>query len=336
MPRLQRCACAGAGGDERDDGDCGDRGGQDRGLRPRSREDDEADGAHDRDRERDPEPARGEVAQDVPEVVDDVDRRTELRAAAGPEADLEPRREHEVRPPERPGEHDDGAERDQRRAQRQRPPNAEHGDVRDLRAEDEHAVGLRREERERRRRPGRPAAARAPLQRAEEEEKRERAREEEEAVHPPVDAVIEGRPARRGHDGCEQGRPAVGQSGHDRRSHGNAPDGEGDRDQPQARQARVDLSRQVGEEIVERGAASLAEDGLEHLAEASVADEEREDFVLVRRQRVEAREQERAEPDGDRGDPEPEAVAGPREGSAAPGRGWHSGVASAGSPRPPC
>jgi hypothetical protein len=128
----------------------------------------------------------------------------------------------------------------------------------------------------------------------------------------------------------------VGEPGEHGGAHRHARDRERDRDQPQAREAGVDLPDEISEDVVERRASALAEDGLEHVAEAPVADEEREHLVLVRRQCMEAQEQERAERRGDTADAEPEAVADPREGSTAPRRGWHSGVPSAGSPRPPC
>ena len=76
--------------------------------------------------------------------------------------------------------------------------SALHADEDHLGREHEHAVRLRRHQRERRGGPGRPAPPAAVLERAQEQEQREHGREEEQAVHAAVDAVVERRPARRG------------------------------------------------------------------------------------------------------------------------------------------
>src|SRR5205823_3960435 len=75
--------------------------------------------------------------------------------------------------------------------------------------EDERAVRMRRDRRQDGERPPGPPPA-AGLERALEREVRERAREEEQGVHPPVDAVEEEHPARRGERrGGESRRPAA-------------------------------------------------------------------------------------------------------------------------------
>jgi hypothetical protein len=86
---------------------------------------------------------------------------------------------------------------------------------------------------------------------------------------------------------------------------------------------------------VEWGASPFSEHDLEHLSERAVADEERERLVLVRRQRVKAEEQKRAESDRNCPDSERVAVGRERASSALCGR-WHSLLASAGGPRSPC
>ena len=185
-----------------------------------------------------------------------------------PDARRRSARRARVRPPERGREHEHGAEREERRAQRQRPPGPEHGDVDDLCGEHEDAVWLGREKRERRRRPGRPATP-AFRARAHGAGGGARARcEEEEAVHPRVDAVVERRPARGGEQRREERRPPIASAGR-RAPRSRAcsrrrrrPRSAGGSSGPGRR--RPD---EVREEVVERRAAALAEDGLEHVAE---------------------------------------------------------------------
>ena len=64
----------------------------------------------------------------------------------------------------------------------------------------------------------------------------------------------------------------------------------------------------VGEEKVERGAAAVAGDVLDHARQAVPPDEERERLVLVRRPCHQLVEQERRCRCGDRADPDPERV----------------------------
>ena len=59
-----------------------------------------------------------------------------------------------------------------------------------------------------------------------------------------------------------------------------------------------------GDEEMERRAAPLGVHGVEEPAERVPADEERERLVLVRRPARQARQEERPEPGGARGDPE--------------------------------
>ena len=101
-------------------------------------------------------------------------------------------------------------------------------------------------------------------------------------------------------------------------------------------EARVDEAGQPGQEVVERSASALAQDRPEHVREGPVAEEEDERLVLVRRQRVQAQQQERGEARGDRSDPEHVPVDGVAEALRARRRLWHSLVPSAGSPRARC
>ena len=117
---------------------------------------------------------------------------------------------------------------------------------------------------------------------------------------PAEDAVVERHPADRGEQRRHERSPAVAQS---RRP---VPPSQGcrhrkrDRDEAKAGQLGIDEAGDVRKEVVEWRSATLAEHGPEHVAERRVADEEDERFVLIGRQRVQAKEQE---------DPRPAAIA---------------------------
>ena len=87
---------------------------------------------------------------------------------------------------------------------------------------------------------------------------------------------------------------------------------------------------------MERGTSALAQDRAEHVREGPMADEEHERLVLVRRERVQAQEQEGGEACANGGDPEHVPVDGAAEALGALRCSWHSLLPSAGSPRSPC
>ena len=152
-------------------------------------------------------PAGGEVSEHVPEIGDDGERPVELLAARA-HADVEPAREHEIREPERNPQHaDDGEGRD--RLAEPIAPRDQHEHT--LRRQHDRPVRVRRDGCEDRQRPERPGATIAPLDGAQERQVREGARKEEEAVHPPVDAVEEERPARRHEHRRDERLPPAGQ-----------------------------------------------------------------------------------------------------------------------------
>ncbi len=122
---------------------------------------------------------------------------------------------------------------------------------------------------------------RAQLERADEQDGKEGSHEREECVHPP-EAAVDGQRSR---GRCDRGRddPAAAPSEPttELEAERHRPDGEHDRQPAKRFRARVDPERDVAEHEVERSAAAIDEDGVEHLTERPHRDQPGDRLVLV-------------------------------------------------------
>ena len=336
VPAFEEDARLRPGDHERERRDEQHRGGQQHRGGARAEEDDSAEHGERGDDGGCRGPAGAEVADRVPDVLEDVDRRSQLRVALAGEADAEARREHAVDEPERRDEHDDDPKRDRGRPERQLAPPTARQDVDGLCGEHEGPVRLRRDGEHHRRDPRGPALGVTRADGTEKREERKRAEEEEEAVHARVDAVVDGDPARRGERGGDERGALVREPGDEGRDHGHARDREDDRHEPQRGQAGGDRAGEVGEEPVERRAAALGEDGGEDIADRLLRDEEDESLVLVRRPHRHLEEEEGGERSRDDAHPEVVRVfAHPENRALQPGLARRPLGARAGGGRPP-
>ena len=151
---------------------------------------------------------------------------------------------------------------------------------------------MRGERREHGERPQPPVERPAPIERSQQGEERHGAREREEAVHAPVDAVEERDPAGREQDRCDQRDPATGQAREEARHGGDACDREHHRYEAYRRERGGAERDEVDEQEVERGAAALLQDDVQHLVEGLRAHEQRQRLVFVRWPGMEPGEQE--------------------------------------------
>ena len=82
---------------------------------------------------------------------------------------------------------------------------------------------------------------------------------------------------------CDERLASAGETAAERGEQGKAREGEHRRHQPQPAQPEPEMGDHPGDEEVERRAATLAGDVLDHPGEAVAPDEQRERLVLVRR-----------------------------------------------------
>ena len=220
-------------------------------------------------------------------------------------ADVEPARENEVGEPERDPDDGDARERDHRLPQ-SLAVRSEHEDT--LSGEHERAVGVRCDGEQDGGTPERPALPRPAVDRPEQEDERQQREEQEQAVHAGVDAVEEEHPAAGDERRRDQRREASGEAPAEQRDQRQACDRERRRDEPEAAEPEAEMRDCVGEEKMQRCAATIAGDVLDDAREAVATDEEREGLVLVRRPRHQLVLQEPRCRKGDRADPDPERV----------------------------
>ncbi len=269
---------------------------------------------------------RAEVPRRLPEVRDDRPRAAELRSVAA-HADVEAARENQVREPERRAGDRNRREGDHRLPQPVTPCRKHEYP---LSGEHERAVGMRGDGEQDRQPPEAPGAPGAAVERPEEQHEREQREEQEQAVHAGVDPVEEEHPAAGGERRRDQGRPAVGEAPSEESDQRQAADGEHRRDEAEAAEAEVEMGHPVCEEEMERRAAAITGDVLDHPAEAVAADEEREGLVLVRRPGHQLVEQEPAGGGCDHTDADPERVGvekrARRGGERASARGGFGGL----------
>ena len=157
VPALEEDARLRPGDHERERRDEQHRAGQEHCGGARAEEDDSAEHGERGDDGGRRGPAGAEVADRVPDVLEDVDRRSKLRVALAGEADPEARREHAIDEPERRDEHDDDPERDRGGPERKLAPPPARQDINSLRGEHEGPVRLRRDGEHHRRDPRGPA-----------------------------------------------------------------------------------------------------------------------------------------------------------------------------------
>ncbi len=221
---------------------------------------------------------RAEVAGDRPEVAENGPGRPEPPAAAS-DADVETVAQDDVGPPE--GQRHDRHRRERHQRGAEVPPPHQHEEH--LRADEEYGVGMSRQHEDERGTPGGEAPWARFVERAQEREERDQAREEKEAVHAAEDAVEEEHPTGRSERGCDDAREAIGEPRPELGDQRDACDREDEGDDAQRRQAAAELDDGPGKQEMERRAASLRNHRVQHVAERTASDEEREGLVLVRR-----------------------------------------------------
>ncbi len=307
MARLRRSGVTELGSQQGDRRDEDDEGGQ-QGGRPVPHPQPTG---PDRGEDEDADQSQGEPGREVPgdasEVFEDRERADEP-LPAGPDPDVEPPREDQVRVPERDAENRHGNQSADRL-----PGSRARENVETLGRENERAVGVRGDHRQDRRDPERPAAPAAALDRHEKRKVRQRARQEEQRVHAPVDPVEQEHPARRDDRGRDQrGRPPR-EARAESRDHRDARHREERREEAKRFEAPAEVRDEPGDEEVERRAAALALHRLQQVRQRFAPDEEGEGLVLVGRPGGQACEQEGGDGDRARRHAEPER---PRVGSS--------------------
>ena len=116
---------------------------------------------------------------------------------------------------------------------------------------------------------------------------------------------------RRGGERCrdEPDQP-IRKTGREQRDQRNARDRKHERHDPERGQAAAGVDDGPGEQEVQRGAAALRDDDVDDVRKRRSADEHRERFVLVRRPRMEERDERDRDRAGDDRDSDPEPAQG--------------------------